>query len=134
MINKLSRKRKQSRKYVPLNEFRVNRLDIYGRHPQYVFGRTHNGKLKSLGLSHTPDEKHKSHKLNVNPNPSDKKTAYIGETVHTVAENAYDSPKKGWRFSDTDKPLVRHIIKGYKKRTNRKPPNWYVNKKYKKKK
>ena len=130
----MARKKKQSRKYIPMDEFRVNRLDIYGQHPQYIFGKTRNGKFKSLGLSHKQDDKHKSHKLVVNPDPNDKDDAYIGETVHTVAESAYDAPKKGWRISRKDRPLVRHIIKRYKKRTNRKPPNWYVDKKRKKKK
>lgn len=130
----MARKKKQSRKYIPMNDFRVNRLDIYGRHPQYVFGKTRNGKLKSLGLSHEQDDEHKSHKLTVNPNPNDKRDAYLGETVHTVAESAYDAQKKGWGFSRKDRPLVRHIVKRYKKRTNRKPPNWYEYKKRKKKK
>ena len=35
----------------------------------------------------------------------------------------------GWSLDKEDMPVVRHVIKAYKKRTNRKPENWYVKKK-----
>ena len=129
----MARKKKQSRKYIPMNEFRYPLMDTYREHPQYVFGKTRSGKYKSLGLTHTPDGKHSVIPLSENPNPRDKRKAYIGTNPHTLAEKDYDpKPKKNWKFAKKDKPIVRHIIKQYKKRTNRKPKNWYVNKKKKK--
>lgn len=114
------RKNKQSRKYIPMNEFRYSESKLYNDHPQYVFGKTRSGKYKSLGLTHNPDEKHPVVGLSKSPNPRDKKKAYIGTNPHTLREKDLDKmPKQDWRFAENDKPVVRHIIKTYKKRTNR---------------
>lgn len=129
----MARKKKQSRKYIPMNEFRFVHKKTYADHPQYVFGKTRSGKFKSLGLTHSPDDKHHVIKLSKNPNPNDKRIAYIGTNPHTIPEKDYENHSKtNWEFAKEDKPIVRHIIKDYKKRTNRKPKNWYVNKKNKK--
>lgn len=127
------RKKKQSRKYIPMDEFRYSESKLYADHPQYVFGKTRSGKYKSLGLTHKPDGKHTVIPLSENPNPDDKRKSYIGTNPHTLREKDLDKmPKRNWRFAKKDKPVVRHIIKDYKKRTNRKPKNWYVDKKKKK--
>ena len=129
----MARKRKQSRKYIPRNEFRYPKLDMYADHPQYIFGETRSGKYKSLGLTHSPDDEHSVVPLSENPNPNDKRKAYIGTNPHTISKKDYeDKVKKKWKFVQEDKSIVRRIIKRYKKRTNRKPKNWYANKRKKK--
>lgn len=115
------RKNKQSRKYIPMNEFRYSESKLYADHPQYVFGKTRSGKYKSLGLTHKPDGKHPVVFLNKNPNPRDDEKTFIGKNPHTLREKDLDEmPKHNWHFDEKDKPVVRHIIKTYKKRTNRK--------------
>ncbi len=124
------RKNKQSRKYIPMNEFRYSESKLYADHPQYIFGKTRSGKYKSLGLTHQPDSKHHVVPLSKNPNPQDTKKAYIGTNPHTLRAKDLDKmPKRNWRFDDKDKPVVRHIIKTYKKRTNRKSKSKYKKKK-----
>ena len=39
-----------------------------------------------------------------------------------------DTKLPNWEFNDTDKAIVRHRIKEYKKSTNRKPKWWFVKK------
>lgn len=131
------KKKKQSRKYIPMNEFRYADSKIYGDHPQYVFGKTRSGKFKTLGLTTSPDDKHPVIPLSKNPNPKDDRKSYIGTKPHTLRESELDKiPKRNWEFASKDKPVIRHLIKNYKKRSNRKPKNWYEMKRrrYKKKK
>lgn len=114
------RKNKQSRKYIPMNEFRYSESKLYDDHPQYIFGKTRSGKYKSLGLTHNPDDKHRVIPLSKSPNPHDTDKAYIGTNPHTLREKDLGKmPKRNWKFADKDKSIVRHIIKSYKKRTNR---------------
>ncbi len=128
----MARRKKQSRKYIPLDEFRFAKSKIYGNHPQYVFGKTRSGKFKTLGLTHTPNPKHKTLPLQKNPNKKDFRPAYISVKPHTIGENYLEqTPQKDWGFVKIDRAVVRHIIKRYKKSYNRKPPNWYVDKKKK---
>ena len=53
------KKEETDAKNKPKNEFRYNVSNIAMSHPHYIFGETANGKYKSLGLTHTPDEKHR---------------------------------------------------------------------------
>ena len=113
-----------------MNEFRYSESKLYADHPQYIFGKTRSGKYKSLGLTHHPNEKHSVIQLSKNPNPRDNRIAYIGTNPHTLREKDLDKmPKRNWKFADKDKPIVRHIIKSYKKRTNRKSKRKYKKKK-----
>lgn len=103
-----------------MNEFRYSESKLYDDHPQYIFGKTRSGKYKSLGLTHNPDDKHRVIPLSKSPNPHDTDKAYIGTNPHTLREKDLGKmPKRNWKFADKDKSIVRHIIKSYKKRTNR---------------
>ena len=115
----ITRKKKESRKYQPRDEFRYNYSPSTAGHPDYVFGYK-NGKYKSLGLTHTPKKEHRSTKLNKNPNSVDSKDSYLQHTVKTTQERYFSPVLNGWQFDDEDKPLVRHIKKSYKKRQNKK--------------
>lgn len=58
------RKNKQSRKYIPVSEFRYNNSPLAKGHPNYVFGKTRDGKkYKSFGITHSPDSRHIAYKL-----------------------------------------------------------------------
>lgn len=115
------RKKKQSRKYIPRNEFRYNNGPIAQGHPQYVFGETRSGKYKSIGLTHSADDDYKHYPLAKNPNPNDSKQAHVEAHVHTGKKVYYDEPLSDWAFAKEDMSVIRHITKKYKKSTNRNP-------------
>lgn len=131
----MARKKKESRKYTPLDEFRYNNSPLADGHLHYVFGKKRK-KYKSLGLTHSEDNTAKKIKID-NPNPNDKKDkkfSYLQLRVHTANEKYYSDKVEGLQFTKEARGVVRHRIKQYKKATNRKPPMWYENKKKNKKK
>lgn len=122
------RKRKGTRKYTPKNEFRRNNSKTAEGHYNYVFGET-STHLKSLGITTHPKQNFKHVKLKVNPNPNDKRTSFLQLRVLNTNKKYFREKETGWKFSKDDMPIVRHTIKDYKKRTNRKPKGWYDKKK-----
>lgn len=113
------KKNKQTRKYEPRDEFRMNRSPVVKGHPHYVFGFK-NGKYKSLGITHSPRDDQRAVELIKNHNPKDSSKAYIQlKKIHTDKTDYYGEVLDGWSFSDEDKPIVRHRKKEYKKSYNR---------------
>ena len=128
----MARKKKESRKYKSLDEFRYNNSPLADGHLHHVFGEKGN-KYKSLGLTHSKDNTAKKIKID-NPNPNDKEPSYLQLRVHTAKKKYYSDKVEGLQFTKEARGVVRHRIKQYKKSTNRKPPMWYENKKKNKKK
>ena len=129
----MARKKKETRKFVPRNEFRYNKSPRADHHPQYIFGKK-GEKLKGLPLTTSPSDKYKHIALTKNPNSKDKRISYLQLVKpHTAHERYFSEPLEGWRFAKEDMPLIRHRIKQYKKSMNRKPLMWYEKKKQKKK-
>lgn len=119
MVRKIgTRKKKPTRKYTPRHEIRVNTSKDAANHPQYVFGEKGN-RYVAFGLTTHPKKKFKHSKLNVNPNPVDKRDSYIQYKVFHTQKEYYTEPLKNWKISDSDMPLVRHMKKQYKKRQNK---------------
>lgn len=115
----MARKKKQSRKYIPRDEFRRNDSPLAKGHPHYVFGETRDGrKYKSVGLTHNSSG-HKAYSLPDNPNPQDNKQSYVQDRVHTAKKEYYAESLEDWKLSKLDRAIIRHITKKYKKRTNR---------------
>ena len=129
----MTRKKKPSRKYIPRNEFRYNRMDTARGHLQFIFGETRSRKLKALGLTHNADDRAPKIKLQSNPNPNDSAPAYVRKKVVTTHKKAFSATQGGFAFSPEDRAVVRHLTKQYKKSTNRHPPGYYEAKKRKKK-
>lgn len=129
----MSRKKKQTRKYTPRNEFRRNGSPLAENHPHYVFGEV-NGKYKSLGLTRNPVDGIRHVKLSKNPNPNSNEQSYLQLRVHTAKKDYYGKPLEDWNFAKEDMRVVRHTIKKYKKSTNRKPKSWYEKKRNRNKK
>lgn len=115
------RKNKQSRKYIPVSEFRYNNSPLANGHPHYVFGITRNGrKFKSIGVTTHPKKGYRVYRLSTNPNSEDNKNiSYVQDRVHTARKDYYEQPLPNWYFSKEDMSIIRHIIKKYKKNTNR---------------
>ena len=84
---------------------------------------------KSLGLTHTPDNKYSYYPLKENPNPKDSKQSFLRLNVRSTNKKYLSKKEENWKFSKEDMPVVRHTIKKYKKSTNRQPKDWYVKKK-----
>lgn len=115
----MGRRKKETRKYKPKNEFKINNSPLAQGHPHYVFGEI-NGKYKSLGLTSNPIDAVKHVKLKVNPEPNNNEPSYLQMRVHTAKIKYYSTDLPEWKFSDEDMPIVRHRTKKYKKSTNRK--------------
>ena len=120
-------KKRKSRKYIPRNEFRHNNSPRASGHPHYIFGET-STHYKSLGLTTTPKENIPHYKLKKNPNPNSTDDSYLQFAVHSANKKYYNEPLPDWSFGKDDMPVIRHIIKKYKKSTNRKSKLWYVKK------
>lgn len=123
----MSRKKKETRKYIPKNEFRYNNSPTASGHPHYVFGETKT-HYKSLGLTTHPKDDYPHYKLTKNPNPKSNDESHLQLAIHSANKKYYDKPLKNWNFAKEDMPVVRHTIKKYKKSTNRKPKSWYEKK------
>lgn len=124
----MSRKKKETRKYTPKNEFRRNNSKEADGHYNYVFGETKT-HYKSLGVTTHPKDEFKHVRLNSNPNPKDNRDSFLQLRVLNTNKKYFKDKEENWKFSKEDMPVVRHTIKDYKKRTNRQPKDWYIKKK-----
>ena len=115
----MARRRKESRKYKPMNEFRRNNSPLARGHFNFVFGETKD-HYKSLGLTSSPRENIKHVKLHKNPNPQSDSASYLQLKVLSTQKRYFiKEPEEGWAFAKEDMPVVRHTIKKYKKATNK---------------
>ena len=115
----MARRKKETRKYNPLDEIRFNYSPSSAGHPDIVFGHK-NGKYKSFGLTHTPKKDHKSTILLKNPNPEDDVPSYLQHKVKTTQGRYMSDPLSDWKVGKEDRYLVRHLTKRYKKNQNKK--------------
>ena len=82
-----------------------------------------------IGEKMARSSRSKYYPLTKNPDPSDDRKAYLRHNVRTASPKYYSKePLESWAFNKEDKAIVRHRIKEYKKGMNKKPKNWYVNK------
>ena len=110
----ISRKKKQTRKYEPRNEFRYNNSRDAGSHPHYIFGEK-DGKYLSLGITSHPKKEYPYYSLTKNPNPKDSRKSYIQKKPFKTKKKYYGKSLFGWSFTSDDMHTVRHITKKYKK-------------------
>ena len=114
----MSRKKKQTKKYNPKNEFRYNTSPTAKSHPNYVFGET-DTKYKSLGLTTHPKDNIQHFPLKKNPNPNDERASYVKGKVMTSRKDYLEKKLEGWEFCNEDMSIIRHIIKDYKRKCRR---------------
>lgn len=90
------------------NEFRKNKIT---QHPAYIFAKV--GKnFKFLGLTHSDTTKGvKNIKLDKNPNPKDKKQAYIKPIKEKEMINKFNKKESDWKLSKSDKEKIKKLIK-----------------------
>ena len=131
--DEMTRKKKQSRKYMPRNEFRYNNSPSSRGHLQYIFGETRGGKYKSFGFTHQASDAEKKIQFQNNPNPQDNRPSFMRTKVVTAQKRWFTNPPvAGLSLGTEERAIVRFFRKRYNKSLNRHPPGYYEQKKKKK--
>ena len=93
----------KNQKEIKKNEFRKNKDT---RHPAYIYARIGN-EYKFIGLTHSPiTDNVKNIRLEKNPNPKDKKTAFFRPKAEKDKINKFKKKEVGWSFSKNDKKKI----------------------------
>lgn len=95
------------------DEFRKHKNEP---HPKYVFERK-GENYNYLSMTHKPPkETAKDYvPLNHSANPKDKGKAYINTKSESDNMGNFGARKKGWKFTDSDRKIVKDIVKKNKK-------------------
>ena len=102
----------KKQKEIPKNEFRKNKTN---GHPAYIYARVGN-EYKLIGITHSAiTQSTKNIKLDKNPNPKDKRCAYVKPYSEKEKTNKLKKKYVGWQFSITDKLKINKLKN--KKRT-----------------
>lgn len=95
-------------------QFRRGRK-VNAGHPVYVFDKK-DDKYHYIGITHSPITKGvRNIELERNPNPQDKRKAYIRSQTDSTSEKL-QTRFPNWKFSEKDKKTVKGIIKKNKKK------------------
>lgn len=98
----------KKQKEIKKDEFRRNKET---QHPAYIYARIGN-EYKYLGVTHSEITKGiKNIKLDKNPNPKDKKNAYITPNSEKQQINKFKKKNVGWKMSKTDKVKLKNYMK-----------------------
>lgn len=98
----------KNQKEVKKDEFRKNKTS---GHPAYIYAKVGN-EYKYIGITHSQITEGMSNiKLDKNPNPKDKKTAYARPKAEKSKTNDFKSTEKGWKLSKKDKDKINKIKK-----------------------
>ena len=95
----------------PRNEFRRKNKSGEG-HPTHIYRKVGN-TYEFIGITHSDVTRGvKNIKLDKNPNPKDKKAAYIKPTPERASTKAFRSkPEPDWEFAKSDLPKVEEVKK-----------------------
>ncbi|MCM1306483.1 MAG: hypothetical protein NC037_01030 [Bacteroides sp.] len=95
-----------ARKNEPRNEIRDHKRS---GHPAYIYEKV-GDEYKFLGITHAPITRNmKNIPLEQNPNPQDKRPAYIKPKSEQDKKSQFGSRKKGWRLSKNDRATAKKI-------------------------
>lgn len=93
------------------SEFRRTNLKDGKNHPTYIYAKI-GDKYEYLGITHAKITKGvKNIRLEKNPNPKDKRTAYVRPNVQQAHKSSFGARLKGWFFSDSDKEKIERLKK-----------------------
>lgn len=96
------------KKEIKKDEFRRNKKT---QHPAYIYAKVGN-EYKYIGITHSQiTEGMANIKLDKNPNPNDKKTAFVRPKIEKSKTNNFKSAEKGWKLSKKDKIKLEKIKK-----------------------
>ena len=100
--------------------FRKFRNAKYTGHPQYVYDED-GRKYKVVGITKSPiTDGVLNIRLDVNPEPNNKKPAYIRPKTDSVEKGVENVRLKGWKFAGSDKPKGQAVIDSNGKKKPRK--------------
>ena len=98
----------KKQKEIKRDEFRRSKRT---QHPTYIYAKVGN-EFKYIGLTHSEvTEGIKNIKLDKNPNPNDKRNAFIKPKVEKAKTNNFKKKEKDWKLSKSDKEKINKIIK-----------------------
>lgn len=98
----------KNQKETKRDEFRRNKKT---QHPAYIFAKVGNS-FKFVGITHSEvTEGMNNIKLEKNPNPKDKTTAYARPKTEKSKTNDFKQKEKTWKLSKSDKEKVNRIKK-----------------------
>lgn len=93
------------------SEFRHKNTKDGRGHPTYIY-REQQDQYEYLSLTHAETTKGKKNvPLSTNPNPKDKRRAYIRPEPGRAHKTSFGSKLKGWFFSKEDKAIIEKIKK-----------------------
>ena len=85
-------------------------------HPTYIYAKIGND-YKFLGLTHSSiTDNVRNIKLEKNPNPKDKRTAYVRPKAGQANRSEFGKGFNDWKFSEQDRKRVAKIIDKNEKR------------------
>ena len=103
---------KKSGGEIKRSEFRTNKKT---GHPSYIYAKV-GKRYKYIGITHSPiTQGVRNIELEKNPNPQESETSYLRPKTKEDKIKNFKEKKKGWKFSEADKPKVKRIIKRDKK-------------------
>lgn len=99
-------KRRQSK-----NEFRRTNKKDGKNHPTYIYAREGDDYVY-LGITHAKITKGtKNIQLDKNPNPKDKRTAYVRPVAQKADKSSFGEKLRGWFFGESDKEKINKLKK-----------------------
>lgn len=88
------------------DEFRKNKVS---GHPAYIYAKVGND-YKFIGITHSKiTDGMQNIKLDKNPNPKDKKSAYALPKSDKAKTNNFKATEKGWRLGKSDRAKMDKI-------------------------
>lgn len=97
-------KRRQSK-----NEFRRTNKKGGKNHPTYIYAREGDDYVY-LGLTHSRiTENVENIRLDKNPNPKDKRPAYVRPMSQKANRSSFGKKFIGWFFSESDKEKIENL-------------------------
>ncbi len=100
--------KENNKKRTKKDEFRKNKDT---GHPAYIYAKIGN-ELKYIGITHSEiTQGVKNIKLDKNPNPKDKKSAYARPKSERAKTSRFGKKKKDWKLSKKDKEKLEPLKK-----------------------
>lgn len=98
----------KNKKEIKKDEFRRNKKT---QHPAYIYAKVGN-EYKYIGITHSQITDGMTNiKLDKNPNPFDKKTAFARPKAEKSKTNDFKAKEKDWKLSKSDKRKISKLKK-----------------------
>ena len=101
----------KKQKELKKDEFRKNNSKQLKGHPVYIYAKEGNN-YKFIGITHAEiTQGVKNIKLDKNPNPNDKRSAYAKPKPQKEKTSKFSKKLEGWKLSGKDKTKLSKIKK-----------------------